>query len=243
MSDSREGQTLKVGPRRSVLAVILARGGSKGIPRKNLRHVGGKTLLQRSIEACHSASTVDDVVVSTDDQEIACEAERHRAQVVERPEDLAGDLVSSESALKHAIEEWCRQSGHDYRAVALIQATSPFTTATDIDRTMSPILEGNADSTLSVVDDFGYFWFPEEGRGWGMRYQMRARRQDRGPWKRESGNLYGMRLKAFLETENLFTGVVQPVTIPERNSLEIDEPLELFVADRICEYLIEEENS
>jgi N-acylneuraminate cytidylyltransferase len=219
-------------PKNSVLAVILARGGSKGIPGKNLRTVGGITLVGRAIEAAKQAQCVTTILVSTDDSAIRAEAQAREACVIARPQELAGDKVSSEAALLQAMEAWHEQTGKTYQAVALLQATSPFTRPADIDRIMEPILSGDADATLTVIDDFGYFWFEGED-GWKMPYQARATRQQRMPWKREAGNVYGIRYDLFLRSGQLFPGRVLAVTIPANSFLEIDEPRELLIAEAL----------
>lgn len=219
----------------AVLAVILARGGSKGIPGKNLRTVGGVTLVGRCVGAAKHASCVAQVIVSTDSDEIRAEAQRYGAAIVWRPPELAGDAVSSEAALCHAVRVWHEQSGKTYRAVALLQATSPFTRSADVDAVMAPLLLGEADSSLSVIDDYGYFW-SQGDEGWRMEYQVRARRQDRVPWKREAGNVYGVRYDLLLKTGKLFPGQVQAVTIPGDSCFEIDEPRDLLVAEALDKY-------
>ncbi|MCZ4149531.1 acylneuraminate cytidylyltransferase, partial [Escherichia coli] len=88
---------------RNVMAIIPARGGSKGIRLKNLREIGGKSLLGRAIESARSAAAVSDVVVSTDHEQIKAEALRYGARVIDRPADIAGDTASSESVLLHAL--------------------------------------------------------------------------------------------------------------------------------------------
>lgn len=89
----------------SCLAVIPARGGSKGVPRKNVRPLAGKPLIGHTIEAARSAKRIDRVVVSTDDAEIAAVARGFGAEVVIRPAELASDTASSESAVLHALDE------------------------------------------------------------------------------------------------------------------------------------------
>jgi CMP-N-acetylneuraminic acid synthetase len=218
-----------------VLAVILARGGSKGIPRKNLKKIGGVSLIGRTIKAAQGAKCVSTVLVSTDDNEILEEAVSHGAETIRRPAELAGDTASSESALLHAVRAWHEAGNQPYQAIALLQVTSPFTQSADIDHALEPILTGDADSTLTVVDDYGYFWSKNE-EGWRMQYQVRARRQDRMPWKRESGNVYGVRYQLFLRTGKLFVGRVQAVTIPSESCLEIDEPRDLLLAEALDSY-------
>jgi N-acylneuraminate cytidylyltransferase len=216
----------------AVLAVVLARGKSKGIPGKNLKKVGGVSLVGRAIEAAKGAECVATVLVSTDDPSIRQEALACGASVIARPEELAGDEVSSEEAMLHAMKAWHEETGRTYRAVALLQATSPFTRPADIDRAMEPILSGDADSSLTVTDDYGYFWFEGED-GWSMPYQVRARRQQRVPWKREAGNVYATRYDLFLKTAQLFQGRVMAVTVPAESFLEIDDPRELVIAEAL----------
>jgi len=95
--------TGRVNPR--VLAIIPARGGSKGVPGKNLRRVGGRSLIERAVDACRAARLVDGVYVSTDDAEIAAGAEAAGAKVIMRPAELCSDTASSESALLHALDQ------------------------------------------------------------------------------------------------------------------------------------------
>ena len=90
---------------KKVIAVIPARGGSKGVPRKNVRDVAGKPLIAWTVEAALCAKCVDTVAVSTDDAEIASVAERYGARVVRRPAEISGDEASSESALLHALQK------------------------------------------------------------------------------------------------------------------------------------------
>ena len=211
---------------------MLARGGSRGIPKKNLKKIGGVTLVGRAVEAAKTAKRVTTVLVSTDDPAIRAEALSQGASIIDRPMELAADGVSSEAALLHAVQAWRQETGKTYQAVALVQATSPFTRPADIDRAMEPILTGDADSTLTVTDDFGYFWVEGE-EGWNLPYQVRARRQERMPWKRETGNVYGVRYHLFLRTGQLFVGRVLAVTIPAESFLEIDEARELAMAEAL----------
>jgi CMP-N-acetylneuraminic acid synthetase len=230
--------TMLAASEEKVLVVILARGGSKGIPGKNLKKIGELSMVSRAVIASKSASCVSTTLVSSDDPAILAEAKAHGACTMVRPIELAGDKVSSEAALKQAVQAWQKISGKTYQALALLQATSPFTRPADIDNVMEPILVGDADSTVAVVDDYGYFW-DKIGDTWGMQYQVRARRQDRTPWKREAGNIYGIRCSLFLKTGNLFSGRIQTVNIPINSWWEIDEPRDLVIAEAIDAYLRE----
>ena len=133
--------------------------------------------------------------------------------MIDRPLEPSQTTASPEKALWHAVRNWPADD-LGYVAVAMLRPTSPFTRSQDIDRAMEPILSGDADATLSVVDDYGYFWTKGDD-GWRMYFQTRQRHQDRTPWKRESGNVYGVRYGLFLKTGQLFAGRVQPVTVPD----------------------------
>ncbi|MEU8892405.1 acylneuraminate cytidylyltransferase [Streptomyces sp. NPDC048442] len=139
-------------PRR-VLAVIPARGGSKGVPGKNLAEVGGVPLLVRAVRACLAARHVTEVVVSTDDDKIAAAALAAGAEVVVRPGSLAGDTATSEAAVLHALDA----QEHDPSVVLLVQCTSPFLTGEDVDGVAGEVLAG-ADTAVTVAPFHGFVW-------------------------------------------------------------------------------------
>ncbi|MGW7411603.1 cytidylyltransferase domain-containing protein [Streptomyces sp. NPDC054863] len=136
-----------------VLAVIPARGGSKGVPGKNLAEVGGVPLLVRAVRACLAARHVSEVVVSTDDDTIAAVALGAGAEVVVRPGELAGDSATSEAAVLHALDA----QEHDPAVVLLVQCTSPFLTGEDVDGVAGAVL-GGADTAVTVAPFHGFVW-------------------------------------------------------------------------------------
>ena len=178
---------------REVVAVIPARGGSKGVPRKNLRRVGGIPLVVRAIETAHAARGIDRVVVSTDDAEIAGLARAHGAEVVERPAAIAGDAATSESAIDHALDALAARSV-DPSVIVFIQATSPFIDPADIDDAIARVHAGTADVVFSAVPSWGFLWRPdgEDGGATGVNHDPahRPRRQDREPEYLETGAFY-----------------------------------------------------
>ncbi|QES43460.1 transferase [Streptomyces venezuelae] len=143
---------------RRVLAVIPARGGSKGVPAKNLAPVGGVPLVARAIRACLAARLVTDVVVSTDDHVIA-EAARHAgAEVVLRPAAIAGDTATSEAAVLHAMDAHEALHGATVDVVLLVQCTSPFLTPEDVDGVAAAVAEHGADTAVTVAPFHGFIW-------------------------------------------------------------------------------------
>ncbi|WP_317445020.1 N-acylneuraminate cytidylyltransferase [Streptomyces collinus] len=143
---------------RRVLAVIPARGGSKGVPAKNLAPVGGVPLVARAVRECRAARLVTDVVVSTDDPAIAAAARQAGAEVVLRPAAIAGDTATSEAAVLHAMDVHEALHGTAVHAVLLVQCTSPFLLREDIDGVASAVVEHGADTALTVAPFHGFVW-------------------------------------------------------------------------------------
>ena len=146
------------------LAIIPARGGSKGIPRKNVLPLAGKPLIAHNILAARAASRVSRVVVSTDDAEIAAVAKDYGAEVVMRPDALAGDVSRSEDALLHVLDTLEQEEDYRPDMIAFLQCTSPLTAPEDIDGTLAALGDKGADSALAVVP-FHYFLWSEQGDG------------------------------------------------------------------------------
>ncbi|MFF0185614.1 cytidylyltransferase domain-containing protein [Streptomyces sp. NPDC005244] len=155
MTNSEAGHPAPV---RRVLAVIPARGGSKGVPAKNLLPVGGVPLVARAVRECRSARLVTDVVVSTDDQAIAAAARQAGAEVVLRPAAIAGDTATSEAAVLHAMDAHEALHGSPVDVVLLVQCTSPFIIREDVDGVVDAILAGGADTALTVAPFHGFVW-------------------------------------------------------------------------------------
>ncbi|MEU1261246.1 N-acylneuraminate cytidylyltransferase [Streptomyces cellulosae] len=143
---------------RRVLAVIPARGGSKGVPAKNLAPVGGVPLVARAVRECRAARHVTDVVVSTDDAAIAETARQAGAEVVLRPADLAGDTATSEAAVLHALDAHEALHGARVDVVLLVQCTSPFLTREDVDGVAAAVAHGDADTAVTVAPFHGFVW-------------------------------------------------------------------------------------
>jgi len=176
----------------SVLAIIPARGGSKGIPHKNVRLLAGKPLIAHTIEHARQASSISRVVVSTDDPEIAAVSEQYGAEVVWRPLEISGDTASSESALLHALDFLEKAEVYRPDLVVLLQCTSPIRRPKDIDQAVQTLLDEDADSLLSVVPFHLFIWRLVDGQGQPVDYdhRHRPRRQDRQPEYMENGSIY-----------------------------------------------------
>lgn len=214
-----------------VVAIIPARGGSKGIPGKNLRRVGGVPLVVRSVRAALAASGIDRVIVTTDDQQTAEAARAAGADIVERPAGLAGDGASSESALLHALDQLPEQP----EIVVLLQPTSPFIDPADLDGAVAGVRAGGWDVLFSAVPTHAFLWRngPDGASGVNHDASVRPMRQEREPHYRETGAFYVLRAEGFRTAGYRFFGRTAPFLVDERGSIEIDTPGELEAADAL----------
>ncbi|AZC13793.1 MULTISPECIES: acylneuraminate cytidylyltransferase [unclassified Microbacterium] len=215
-----------------VVAIIPARGGSKGVPRKNLRRVGGIPLIGRAIQAARRCDLIDRVCVSTDDDEIAAVAEEWGAEVIRRPADLSGDTASSESAILHALDD-LEARDVNVGVVAFLQATSPFIDSEALDGAIRLVQQRRRDSVFSAIETYGFLWRKGTGdcaEAINHRADHRPRRQDREPHYLETGAFYVMRARGFRTIRHRFFGSIGIATVPERTAIEIDSFAELELA-------------
>lgn len=217
-------------------AIIPARGGSKGIPRKNVRWIHGKPLIGWMIEAARAARLVDRTFVSTDDDEIAAVAASFGAETIRRPEALSGSLSRSEDALLHALDVLEQRGEALPEVVAFLQCTAPLTTADDIDRTVQLVLGGDYDCAMTATDFHYFVWRRREDGGYeGVNHDASRRlmRQEREPQYLEVGAVYTMRCAAFRERQYRFFGRIGLHHVPADRTLEIDTVEDLALAENL----------
>lgn len=218
------------------VAIIPARGGSKGIPGKNIRSLCGKPLLAYSIAAALAARSVDRVVVSTDDAEVARIAEQCGAQVVWRPAEISGDAVPSEPAILHALTQLKNTAKYAAPVTVFLQCTSPLTAAAEIDGTVDELVKTNSDCALTVAP-FPYFlWRFDGGCVSAVNHDpaRRPMRQELGSQYVETGAVYAMRTEGFLRARHRFFGRIAPY-VTRGPHVEIDEPADLETAAALLE--------
>jgi YrbI family 3-deoxy-D-manno-octulosonate 8-phosphate phosphatase len=218
------------------LVIIPARGGSKGIPQKNIRFLAGKPLIAHVIEQAQQAQMVDRVVVSTDDPGIGAVAEQYGVEVVWRPKEISGDEASSELALLHALDELQRTEAYEPDLVAFLQCTSPLTLAEDIDGTVKRLLDTGADNALAVTPFHYFLWQEDESAaaiGINHDKQTRLLRQERESQFLETGAVYVMRVRGFKAAKHRFFGKTVMYVMPRERSLEIDEPMDFLIAEAL----------
>ncbi len=218
------------------LAIIPARGGSKGIPRKNIRPLLGKPLIAYNIEQAKSARLVNRVVVSTDDPEIGAISRQYGAEVVWRPAEISGDTASSEAALLHTLEYLRQTENYQPDLLAFLQCTSPLTLAEDIDGVIQTLLDAGADTALAAIPFHYFIWkIDETSAAVGVNHDPRVRplRQERQPQYLESGAVYVMRVPGFLQARHRFFGKTVLYEMPPERRLEIDDPVDFQIAEML----------
>jgi len=218
----------------NILAVIPARGGSKGIPKKNIKLLGGKPLIYYSIEAGKKATMIDKVVVSTDSKEIASTAKKYGAEVIDRPSELAKDESPTEPSLIHAVKE-LERSGYKADYIVLLQPTSPLRDPIDIDNSIKKLLEEKSDSLLSVQLNKHFLWKEEKGKVIPVNYDFlsRPRRQDRDLEFLENGSIYVTKYNILLSRNSRLGGKVSYYVMDELNSIEIDSRFDFWLIENI----------
>lgn len=218
------------------IAIIPARGGSKGVPRKNILQICGKPLIGWTINAAKASRHIDRVIVSTDDSEIASVSKCFGADVVWRPEKISGDMASSEDALLHTLEYLEQSEGYRPEIVVFLQCTSPLTTSKDIDETVETMLNDDADTALATVP-FHYFLWSRNTQGDSIAINhdkgIRLLRQETEPQYMETGAVYVMRADGFRQAKTRFFGRTSMHVIPANRCWEIDDPIDFRIAETL----------
>jgi YrbI family 3-deoxy-D-manno-octulosonate 8-phosphate phosphatase len=221
-----------------IVALIPARGGSKGIPGKNLKIVGGLPLVARSVLAARGAMKIDQTYVSSDSSDILLISESYGALPIYRPALIAKDESSTEDVLCHFLTE-LKTRGELPEILVYLQCTSPFTTSADVSRILQALLENPAvDCAFSAIQDHAFLWeIDGNGVGKGINhaaYSQRKRRQDIAERSyRENGAVYAIRVNAFMDSNNRFCRAALPVSIDRTLPFEIDDPFELDMARQL----------
>ena len=217
------------------IAIIPARAGSKGVPGKNLRELGGKPLVVWSIEASLACRNIARTIVSTDSEEIARVARGCGAEVpFLRPAALATDSAATEPVMLHALGK-LEESGEAPGALVLLQPTSPLRLAGSLDRAVAEFERHGADSLLSVSENHHFFW-KRGAAGPEALYDFRnrPRRQDipaDARWYRENGSIYITRSHVLRSEKNRLGGRIAMHVMTEAESWEIDSAADFQVVE------------
>ena len=218
---------------KTVLAITLARGNSKRILNKNIVPINGKPLICYTIKEVLKSKYIDRYVISTDDDGIKKTVKLYRVEIIDRPPELASATTKSSDALLHAVK--LIDEKIDY--VVEIMATNPLKTHIDIDGCVEKLYNTGADSVASVVriwdhhpsrvkyikDDRLCDFYPEE---------IESRRQDLVPPAYvRNGSIYAMTYEFLMRAKSRYDKNTRPYVMPEERSINIDEPVDLYVAE------------
>jgi N-acylneuraminate cytidylyltransferase len=206
---------------RSILGVIPARGGSKGIPRKNIKPICQKPLIAWTIEAAKAATLLDRFVVSTEDDEIAAVARHWGADVLKRPEELASDDAPQLSVLQHAIA--CIPAD----VVVLMQPTSPIRSSGLVDRCICRFLDAEADS-LATGLMCRYIEYGKDVEHFGKELT----RQEAPGFFYDDGNVYVIRAK-LIEKGDRYGRRIERMLLSREENTEIDDEFDFWLAEQI----------
>lgn len=209
------------------LVIIPARGGSKGIPRKNLRPLNGRPLIYYAVTAAREAGSVDRVLVSTDDEEIALLAERFGATVQMRPSALSGDDTTLDQVVEHVVRS-LESRGEHFDLILTVQPTAPLIRPEDIDAAVARFAdEPRLDSLISVCEDRHLRW-KRGGEGFVPDYVERVNRQQLPETYRETGALIACR-RANLERGSRIGGTIGLYLTPPERSTDIDTVMDFWL--------------
>ncbi len=217
-----------------LIAVIPARGGSKGIPHKNINSLKGIPLIAYTIKASLQSRFVQRTIVSTEDVRIAEVSISYGAEVIKRPPSLAEDTTPTEPVIRNVLDALAEKENCTPENIMLLQPTSPLRTAEDIDRAYEQYLSESADSLLSACRSHTFIWRKENNRGIPVNYDYRnrPRRQEMEQY-RENGAIYIFNMKLFLDNNNRLGGKISLYEMDEDSSIEIDTPFDLLLAEHL----------
>ncbi|MBW1853896.1 MAG: acylneuraminate cytidylyltransferase family protein [Deltaproteobacteria bacterium] len=223
-----------------ILAIITARGGSKGIPQKNTRELLGKPLIAYSIQAALQSRTLNKIIVSTDNETIAHISKKYGAEVpFLRPKHLATDTATSLSVLQHAVSYLAEKEGYLADIIVCLQPTSPLRSAGDIDQAVTLCMNTGADSVVSLCKvEHHPYWMKKvvEGRVYPLMEvddEEYPRRQDLPPVYQLNGAIYVTRKKILMEEERVLGEHTLAHIMSQERSIDIDTPIDLKLAELI----------
>lgn len=221
-----------------IISIIPARGGSKGIPMKNLVPLNGKPLLYYTVSASLNSSAVSRTVVSTDNEKIANYAQSMGVEVVYRPKRLSGDTVRLEPVIFHLLNHFRKNENYMPDTIVTLQNTSPFRNAKHIDKALSLFKRGGYDSVISGFKSKFLLWKKKGKYVIPINYDpiMRPRRQEIKKYFIENGAIYITKYSSLQKFNSRVCGKVGLYQMPQELSIEIDSYSDLFLAKQIFKH-------
>lgn len=229
-----------------VLGIITARGGSKGLPGKNVKPLCGKPLIGWTIEAAKQSHLIDDIVVSTDCEQIASISREFGAEIpFLRPANLATDEATSFDVIKHAIEQ-LQEDGREYEYVISLEPTSPLRESHDIDNAVYQMIEKGAGAIVGVCraeSTNPCFMYRKNTDGFLKSFiaekidsSLAIRRQDIEPVYYLEGSVYVSRIDVFLERQGFYHEGTMGYEVPKWKSPEIDDEIDFLLVEAIMKH-------
>lgn len=222
----------------NILAIILARGGSRGIPRKNVRLLCGKPLIAYTIEAALGSKLINRVVVSTEDEEIAKVSKKQGAEVISRPPELAQDDTPSLPVYQHAIRHLEKMEDYRPEILVILQPTSPLRIVEDIDRAIEGFLEAKSkcDSIVSVCEvehpsHWMYTLVENMLKPVIKDAENVVRRQDASKVYRLNGAVYVTSRDIIMKENRVLGRNIKAHIMPPERSIDIDTELDFKLAE------------
>ena len=207
-----------------IISVIPVRGGSKGIPRKNLVKICGKTMLEYSINASQKSKLVNRTIVCTEDKKIARVAKKLKSEIIMRPKNLATDEMLAEPSIELVLNELKEKENFIPDLIVFLQNTSPLRNAKDIDGGIKMIKKG-FDSVISGFSIHTYLWTQNKKTIRPLNYDFtkrRSRQTDRFEILQENGAMFISTYKAFIQSKRRISGKIGFYKMPLERSYNID---------------------
>jgi len=229
---------------KKILAIIPARGGSKGLPKKNIKILGGKPLIALTIEAALSSGVLNRVIISTEDEEIRDISKKYGGEVLLRPKELAGDGVVLHRVIEHVILHLRKNENYKPDVVVLLQPTSPLRTAEDINQALEIFLSNECESVIGVYEpSHPLHWSFKQGKkhlkaAFGIEH-FRKQRQDLPKFYIPNGSIFISTLENLLKYESFYTKKVLPYVMSAEKSVDVNNEVEFMLAELLINKLNE----
>ena len=220
---------------RKILSIIPARGGSKGIPKKNLVKINKKPLLFYTVNASLNSKLINKTIVSSDNEKILQYAKKLGTEIIKRPKKFASDTAQQESVINHVLKNLEKNEKYIPDIIVLLQNTSPLRTSKHIDESLKQFFSEECDSMLSVYNTHKLFWKIKNGKSISISYNplKRPRRQEMKGEFVENGSIFITTLRAFQKSNCRISGKIGLYIMEEKDSIDIDNKFDLFLTSQI----------
>jgi CMP-N,N'-diacetyllegionaminic acid synthase len=220
-----------------ILAIIPARGGSKSIPKKNIKPLLGQPLIYYTIKAALESKAFDKVVVSTDSDEIGSISESFGALFIKRPEQFATDTSPTEDAMIQVLDYLKEKENYEPTLVALLEPTSPLRSVKTILDCIEIYKTTEADSLITLQENYACCGYLNEGQFKFLEENLPRRRQDRKPIYSEEGAIYLTETCVLRNKRKVLGDKLYGYALPQEEALDINNPLDFVIAEAVMRYL------